>query len=126
MKWHWCVTLLLASCDLSQIDRPTAPDSMRWKKDGYTLTMNQDALNQCGQIELYSDKPRTVEVYDQMMMQVEQCMLDKGFKYADGGWDELDPYNTFVKRKSCDAEVNKKYPGCKSLQPATHTTRNPH
>ncbi|MDY0196160.1 MAG: hypothetical protein WC253_06920 [Sulfurovaceae bacterium] len=103
---------------MKYVDAPSAPYALSWKKEGYTQRMNEITLNQCGYskfINYRKSKQANMDVYRQLKTQMEQCMLDMGFKYSATYWDELTNID-YPKKNRCNNEINMQYPGCISIK----------
>ncbi|WP_320347076.1 hypothetical protein [Sulfurovum sp.] len=119
MKNIFIIVLLffISGCSMRTFNKPSAPASLKWKKEGYTQRMNEIELSKCGYpIRNYTTK----DEYILRKVKMEQCMLNKGFKYSDTYWKELAPNRIYSAPSEVCQEVEKilNYvsPACQSLK----------
>lgn len=104
----FCV-ILMSSCGINKLGAPFPPSSHLWKKNGYTIRMNEIATVECGLSEVRkgTSQNRTIEEYRRIKKNYQSCMLNKGFKYNCSGWMEFDLDDTFIHDKTCNNDIEK-------------------
>ncbi len=90
--------LFLSSCGLMSIDAPPIDRGDIWVKSGFTNSMTWKELYNCG----YSEENYS----ESMIVNVDWCMLKKGFKYVDAsskimGRRGICIYPEYKNRPSC-------------------------
>lgn len=106
---------LFTGCSFIEMDWPSAPEGVYWKRQNYTFRMTEQAMLGCGYPVRVGRNDVTRENYLLVTSAFEKCMLDKGFVFSKTGWPDIDPGYRYRKSTKCVLEAHQLMPACQSL-----------
>jgi hypothetical protein len=107
------------SCAFSELDKASAPPEDYWKKLNFSKETSKKFLYQdCEYLKRpnsnnFASKSDFEAAYNKRLFEIEQCMLDNGFKFSLEG--PATP-GTLIWRGRCDSSRLSPSPACQSIK----------